>query len=250
MKHTSFRLGRRTRSSMFQTLTTPGVTLPRDNERIAHTEDLLFVAVLLHEARADKLVIEGVDALGNWHYYPESRTSLEGIDIAQLKTKTKIAVKTIRRGFKDKFFHRRRTITTPSDTGNGVKIGEIIIRPEPERGHRSLWKFGASLCRPFFPDSDPLVEHFDKVELFDWVGKPQLPTPDYPSYCPLDGPVQPILVGHARPKGERGRSTMRTWWDSVCPGCLGLFHFSPPPIIEPRRNINHSDTYWFDPTEL
>jgi hypothetical protein len=247
MKHTSFRLGRRTRGSLFQTLPPPGATLPRDNERIAHTEDLLFVAVLLHEARGSRLIVESVDPQGNWHYYPESRTSLQGIDIAQLKTKTKIAVKTIRRIFKEKFFPSRRRTASPRNTGNGFKIGGTIIRPEPERGHRSLWKFGASLCRPFFPDSDPLLEQFDEIELFDWVGQPQLPTPEYPSYCPLDGPVQPMSVEPARPRGERGGSLMRTWSDSVCPGCLGLFHFSTPPIIEPIRQIPRDPGFPFDP---
>ncbi len=155
---------------MFQTLPPPGATLPRDNERIAHTEDLLFVAVLLREARGSRLIVESVDP----------------------------------RIFKEKFFLNRRRTASPKNTGNGFKIGRAIIRPEPERGHRSLWKFGASLCRPFFPDSDPLLEQFDKIELFDWVGQPQLPPPEYPSYCPLDGLVQPMSVVPARPPGGSG----------------------------------------------
>ena len=250
MKNTSLRIQTSTRGHFLRTLPSPGATTPRDSKRIDQTEDLLFIAGLLHEARADGVVIESIDAQENWHYYPENFGSRRGTDVSQLQKKSEISVETVWRDFREDYLSQRRYISSTSIFGHGFKIGRLTIRPEPERSHRSLWKFGAGLRRPFYPDNDPLWERFPENVFFDREGTTPPSTIQFPFYCPFDGPVKMSLVEPARPLGERGRPSMRTWSAWVCPRCLGLFHYCPPPPISRRIRFNPKDYPSSDPIEF
>ena len=151
------------------------------------------------------------------------------------RIQSRIKAITIRKRIQDRYFSFRQFLVKCLHDRFEILVDEVFL---------SIEDFGNTLKWPFQRDLDPLMLGFHTIRFFNWNHQngtpidpnvedgqhfqgdsPKLPDPLPESmvYCPLDGPVQPLLVKLRTSAKSWRQLGGREWGFWVCPHCLGQF---------------------------
>mgnify|MGYP007079334741 FL=1 len=192
---------------------------PRDGKNLKKTEDFLFQAMLVSETKG-KYIVE----LDTRDYAPEDYPS-SSKPIAKFKRKT------VLKWFTDSFYCYRSTLFRARKAGyrffihNRGKAKEAafemlgsIFTDDEGLDIGQLATFARELRWPFDEEHDPLLSDISRIPLLAWE---EAPLSSDQLYCPLDGPVKPIVSWLSSPVRTWRALAGREWQFLLCPKCVG-----------------------------
>jgi len=169
-------------------------------------------------------------------YFPIQPTH----DMDGFRVKSRIRAVTIRRLIRDRFFSLRQLLAEK----NPAPFELVVHGVSMSNRSNEFLDFARHLKWPFKKGEDPLLIDFHKVQFFKGnpldgnlvsmdalhcsnVSDGSVTPPSEPSgmvcYCPLDGPVQPLMLKLRTSRESWKNLGGREWNLWVCPHCLGQF---------------------------
>lgn len=190
---------------------------PRDGLRLHKTEDILFLAALLHRAGNARYLLQLAD--GAIIPEPPGADGLAGSEQAQVKSR--ISRATVRRWFRDRFFVTRRLLANGKVPGHTIRFMGKELKSARRWKPNQPWALGKSLKWPFEKGHDTLLSELHKIPLLSWQETRPLEKGEL--YCPLDGPLTPVKSELISPPITWEHMVGRHWRTLLCPNCLGEF---------------------------
>jgi hypothetical protein len=210
---------------------------PRDGLRLDRTADLLFLACIVanftppirwltrltlpDRGKSSLLLLE--DNEGGF-YHPATRQPTRPDGFPEVKQK--YYGKTLRRQFKERYYHFRSLALKLQETDLTIKLDGRTICHAGDVDREGFCKLEDQLVWPLRTNEDPLLGEggLSGIEFKGCTALPHREGERNDPICPVDGPVWPVVADIISPEWTWRNLCGRHWRTILCPRCLGQFH--------------------------
>lgn len=188
---------------------------PRDQQRPCKTNDILFLTTLLTQYPDSHYFLQ----LANREIIPEPIEAHHS-DYNN-PVKARISRGTILIWIRNEFYSFRKNLLSGNLSDFMIEINTKKTMDSIPLKSEYIGHLGTTLKWPFKKDADILFNQFHELTWKKASEQRALKSKEL--YCPLDGPVTPILVNIETPEWTWESLCGRSWQLRLCPDCLGQF---------------------------